>query len=215
MDEEFERIKPDDFTAYVAEPKRINPILRAAIRLTEFFLHKKLLPARILAWYPKTLISSGILESLVAHKDKNLSRRMLKLVRVQTSFAVSCPFCIDMNSFKYKEFGITDDELLALQGLKSFDEVGTFSQRELIALEYARAGSSSPLAFEAGLIKRLKENFSDREIVILASTIAQVNYWGRLIQSLGIPIAGFNQECSVLNLENYRTLKEENSTGKD
>jgi hypothetical protein len=34
-------------------------------------------------------------------------------------------------------------------------------------------------------------------MVILASTTAQVNYWARLIQALGIPPAGFNEACEV------------------
>jgi alkylhydroperoxidase family enzyme len=38
----------------------------------------------------------------------------------------------------------------------------------------------------------MKSNFNEREIVILASTAAQVNYWARLIQALGIPPAGFS-----------------------
>lgn len=193
-------------TPYVSVPKRKGWVLRFLIWIVEKIMHKELLPARVLLWYPKTLISSGVLESLVAHNEKSLGRRLLKLVRVQASFAVSCPFCIDMNSFKHEQFRITEKEIHALQGQIPLEKVKTFSERERIALEYARSASGSPLRFSADLIARLKENFTDREMVILASTIAQVNYWGRLIQALGIPPAGFSNECSYLNLENYYTL---------
>ncbi len=192
---------------YVSPPKRINIFLRAGIWLAEKITGKILLPARVLAWYPKTAIGAGVLESLVAHKDKNLSRRFLKLVRLQTSFAISCPFCIDMNALDYKKYNISDDEILALQKGNS-SEVETFSEREKIALEYARSAVQTPISFKESLIERLKENFTEREIVILASTIAQVDFWGRLIQSLGLPPAGFSETCSVLHLENYSTLKE-------
>jgi hypothetical protein len=37
----------------------------------------------------------------------------------------------------------------------------------------------------------LRQRFSDREIVVLAATIAQVNYWARLNNGLGIPSGGF------------------------
>jgi alkylhydroperoxidase family enzyme len=43
----------------------------------------------------------------------------------------------------------------------------------------------------------LKQHFTEREIVILASTAAQVNYWARLIQALGIPPAGFSDHCEL------------------
>ena len=192
---------------YVSPPKRINLFLRAGIWLAEKITGKILLPARVLAWYPKTAIGAGVLESLVAHKDKNLSRRFLKLVRLQTSFAISCPFCIDMNALDYKKYNISDDEIIALQKGNS-SEVDSFSEREKIALEYARSAVQTPISFKESLIKRLKENFTEREIVILASTIAQVDFWGRLIQSLGLPPAGFSETCRVLHLENYSTLKE-------
>ena len=37
----------------------------------------------------------------------------------------------------------------------------------------------------------LQAAFEPRELVVLAATAAQVNYWARLIQALGIPPAGF------------------------
>ena len=40
-------------------------------------------------------------------------------------------------------------------------------------------------------MQSIKDNFNEREIVILATTAAQVNHWARLIQALGAPPAGF------------------------
>jgi alkylhydroperoxidase family enzyme len=131
---------------------------------------------------------------MVAHGKKDLNRRILKLVRITTSFAVICAFCIDMNSFKYAEHGITDEELAALQ---SGSDVDSFSQREKLAIKYARYISTAPLYFPKECIDELKENFSEREIVILVGTAAQVNYWARLIQALGIPPAGFLDQCEI------------------
>ncbi len=173
--------------AYIDPPKRIPLLMRFGIWISERITGETMLPARLLAWYPKTAISSAILESLVAHRDGNLDRRILKLVRMQTSFSASCPFCIDMNSFKFDEFHITEEEIEALQGKRELADVTSFSERERLAIAYARSGTATPLAFSAELILALKKHFSEREIVILASTTAQVNYWARLIQSLGIP----------------------------
>ena len=46
-------------------------------------------------------------------------------------------------------------------------------------------------------IEELKKKFNEREIVILACMAAQVNYWARLIQALGIPPAGFSNQCDL------------------
>ena len=87
--------------AFINPPKRIPFYLQIGIWISRKVTGRDLLPARLLAWYPKAAISSGIMEALVAHHDGKLDRRILKIVRLQTSFAVACPFCIDMNSYDH------------------------------------------------------------------------------------------------------------------
>jgi alkylhydroperoxidase family enzyme len=180
--------------AFIDQPKKISWPLKLGIWFAEKTTGKIMLPARILAWYPKAAIGSGVLESLVAHYDGLLDERMLKLVRMTASFSAACPFCVDMNSHEHESVGITNDEVLALRGMIDLENVPSFSAREKLAIQYARMISQTPLKFYPDFIELLKENFSEREIVILASTAAQVNYWARLIQALGIPPAGFSGE---------------------
>ena len=184
-------------TSFIAPPKQIPFYLRIGIWISKRVTGKDLLPARLLAWYPKAAIGSGVLESLVAHKDGNLDERMLKLVRMQASFAAACPFCIDMNSFQYENQGISQAELHVLQGREAAENVDTFSERERLAIQYAQLISQTPLRFPPEFIDTFKRHFTEREMVILASTAAQVNYWARLIQALGIPPAGFSDHCNL------------------
>lgn len=183
--------------AFINPPSKIPLFLKFGIWISKKMTGKELLVAKILSWYPKSAVGSAILESLVAHRDGKLDERILKLVRIQASFSASCPFCIDMNSFEFERKGITNDEIKALQGLYDITQVTTFSKREALAIEYAKYISKSPLLFPKEFISELKRNFNEREIVILASTAAQVNYWARLIQALGIPPAGFCEECKI------------------
>ena len=92
-------------------------------------------------------------------------------------------------------------------GFISLDSVKSFSKKERIAIAYVKSMSRTPVSFQASFVNELKEIFNEREIVIIATTIAQVNYWARLIQSLGIPPEGFSNSCPVLNLDRYTTLK--------
>jgi alkylhydroperoxidase family enzyme len=179
--------------AFIEPPLSIPFYLRIGIWISRKITGRDLLPARILAWYPRAAIGSGALESLVAHHDGKLDERILKIVRIQASYAASCNFCIDMNSYQYDKTGISNDELAVLQGRKNLDDVPTFSKRERLALHYSILMSQTPLKFPIDFIEELKEHFNEREIVILASTAAQVNYWARLIQALGIPPAGFSE----------------------
>jgi alkylhydroperoxidase family enzyme len=178
--------------AFIEPPRKIPFLLQWGIRVSEKITGRTMLPARLLAWYPKAAVGSGVLESLVAHHDGELDERMLKLVRMAASFAAACPFCIDMNSYEHEALGISADEVAALHGQTALEGVPTFSSRERLAIQYARLVSQTPLKFHPDFIGQVKAAFNEREMVILASTAAQVNYWARLIQALGIPPAGFS-----------------------
>lgn len=179
---------------FIDPPKNIPLILRLGIWFAEKTTGRRMLPARIMAWYPKAAIGSGIMEALVAHEDGEINQRMLKLVRMAASFATACPFCVDMNSHEHAALGIGTREVSALRGQIDLDDVSSFSVRERLAIQYSRLVSQTPLKFHPDFLKQLRQNFKEREIVILASTAAQVNYWARLIQSLGIPPAGFSEQ---------------------
>lgn len=177
--------------AFIKPPERIPVFLKLGIWFSEKITGRIMLPARILAWYPKSAIGSGFMEALVAHADGRMNQRMLKLIRMTASYAVACPFCIDMNSYEYREVGITDEEAEALYG--DYEAIASFSDHEKLAIAYTRVISQTPLKFHPELVERVKTAFTEREFVILASTAAQVNYWARLIQALGIPPAGFGE----------------------
>jgi alkylhydroperoxidase family enzyme len=186
--------------AFIAPPEKYPFFLRIGLWVAHKISGVDLLPARLLAWYPRAAVSSAVLEGLIAHRDGKLDRRILKLVRMRVSFTAGCPFCVDMNSEGWEEL-ITPDELAALQGRKPVEQIPSFAKRERLAIEYARLVSSTPLKFPQSFIAELKEHFSEREIVILATTAAQVNYWTRLIQALGCPPEGFSGVEMCLDLD--------------
>ena len=183
--------------SFICPPKRIPWFLRIGIRISRNATGKDLIIGKLLAWYPRAAIGSGMLEAFVAHHDKDISDRILKLVRIAASFSTSCPFCIDMNSFEYQKQGITEDEFAAIRNSAELVSTETFSHREILAVDYARIISGTEIAFSPEFLKDLKANFKEREIVILASTAAQVNYWSRLNQALGVPSAGFTDQCGL------------------
>ncbi len=193
--------------SYVNPPARMPLLLRLLLGMTERRMGKKLLANRILTWYPKAFLGSGIMEGLVAHDEPEVPRRLLGLVRIYTSFLVSCPFCIDLNAREFQRKGITEQEIRALQGRVPMDDVPTLSAKEKAALRYVECMCRTPVAFTAEAVEDVKAHFTPRGFAILASTCAQVNFWTRLIQSLGVPPAGFSAQCDVLNLDAFTTLR--------
>ena len=178
--------------AWLSPPAKFPWWLRLGLFVTRKIAGKDLLPPRLLAWYPRAAVSSGVLEALITHHDGRLDERLLKLVRLAVSFTTGCPFCVDMNASGWQNL-ISPDEMAALQGRKKLEDVPTFKTHERLALQYTRLISATPLQFSDEFRRELSEVFSEREIVILATTAAQVNYWTRLIQALGCPPEGFNE----------------------
>ena len=176
---------------FIPQPPRIPPLLKVGILLSERITGRTMLPPRILSWNPKASIGSGVMEALGAHSYGHMDKRMLKLIRMTASYAVACPFCVDMNSHEYRKHGITDEEAESLRG--NIEQVASFSEREKLAIIYTRLISATPLKFHPDIVERVKAEFNEREFVILVSTAAQVNFWARLIQALGIPPAGFGE----------------------
>jgi len=179
--------------AFIAPPPRLSLPFRLANWLVGRITKKDLLLPRLLAWYPKAAISSGLMEGLIAHDEPGVDERMLKMVRMAVSFSVNCPFCMDMNAFGWEAL-LSPEELAALQGHTALEDVPTFSPAERLAVAYARLACGTPLRFPTEFIADLRTHFNERQIVILATTAAQVNYWARLIQALGCPPAGFGAE---------------------
>lgn len=184
-------------SSFVKPPDKIPWYLRPAIAVANRKTGKQLELPGLLAWFPKGAIGSAVLEGLTPSGGKDMPGRLLKLVRIVASLSSACPFCLDMNARELEQNGITADEIRLLMEGKDLAKIESFSSRERMAVEYARLISATPLQFPADFVARLQAEFLPREIVILALTASQVNYWARLVQALGVPPAGFSEYCTI------------------
>ncbi len=190
----------------VTPPEKIPWITGIMLNSAEKEFGKELLPGRVLTWSTNLGVASGILEKYIEKgAGKILDPRLIYLIRMQVSYYVSCPFAIDVNSWKYKDFDITPEEIEALQGRKALDDVGSFSERERTALEYSLALSRTPVYFEGQLLGNVRHLFSPEEIVAVAALAAKVNYWARFIEAMRIKPAGYSDD-PVLDIEDYSTF---------
>lgn len=182
---------------HIKEPDKIPWLMKLGIYIAEKKTGKIMKPARILSWYPKAALGSGVLESLVAHEEEGISKRLLQLIRMQVSILVNCSFCIDLNSTEFRKNGIVPEEVEALQGIRQLEEISSFSPEERIALRYAKELTETPVVVSEGSVEAMKQAFDEKQFVVIVTTIAQVNYWARLIKGFGIPPAGLLEECRI------------------
>jgi alkylhydroperoxidase family enzyme len=186
--------------AAIPTPRRPGILLRAGVAVAERVVRRRLEPARLLAWYPKAALGFGLMESLVAHKVGRLDRRLLQVVRLVASFAVACPFCVDLNGLGREANRLTDDEVRAVARLAGGDDPrwpASVTTLERLAARYAAALSATPALPDTAVLDEVTTVFTPREVVVLATTTAQVNAWARLIRGLGVPPAGFSDTCEV------------------
>ena len=187
--------------AFIQEPSRIPFLLRIGVMISERMTGKRMDTARLLSWYPKAAYGAGMLEALVAHEDKGVSKRLLQLIRLQVSLKAFCTFCIDMNGAGFDKAGITDEEIRALQGHTDLADVSTFEERERVALRYAQGLTETPIRVDPMIVEAMKAHYNERQFSIIVSTIGQVNFWTRTIQGFGISPAGFSDRCDFLSGE--------------
>lgn len=182
----------------VDPPRRIPLVLRPALWLAERITGKQALPGRLLAHFPKGAFGAGVFEAAAAN-GSDLERpdgaRVLAVARIVASAVAGCPFCIDMNAATWQRAGLTPRELRSLLS-EPVPALTTLDARSAAAGKYAAALSATPVELDERLRTELAEVFSAREIVVLATTIAQVNFWSRFSQGLGIPAAGFFDESA-------------------
>jgi AhpD family alkylhydroperoxidase len=179
----------------VALPKRVPLLLRPGLWLARRLTGNDPLPGRLLARFPKGAVAAGLFELGTPHAPRDLDGRVLAVARVVASAVGGCPFCIDMNAASWREAGLSASELESLLNLdrQRWEELAL---RERIAARYAETLSRTPVDLDESLIGSLRAHFSEREIVILAFTIAQVNFWTRFNQGLGVPAAGLFDESA-------------------
>jgi AhpD family alkylhydroperoxidase len=186
----------------VAPPVRAPWLLRPLLWIAKRLTGKEPLPGRLLAWFPKGAVGVGVFEALAAGAPGDLDGRSLAAARIVASAVAGCPFCLDMNAATFSRAGLTVAELEALVELRREAWAG-LGERPALAARYAEALSVTPVVVTGELAAALGRVFSPREIVVLATTIAQVNFWSRFNQGLGVPSAGFFDE-SVCRLPSRR-----------
>jgi len=174
----------------VEAPRRVPWYLRVGLWWARRATGKEPLPGRLLAHFPRGAIGAGLFELGAAHAPRDLGGRELAAARLVASATTGCPFCIDMNAAGHADAGLSTDELVALLGL-DVDRWPALGAREHLAARYAYCLSSTPVEVPLELQGALRAAYTDRELVVLATTIAQVNYWARFCNGLGVPLAGF------------------------
>ncbi len=127
-------------------------------------------------------VNPGVLQAMLGlerqvHKAR-LDERLLDLVRMRASQINGCAYCLDMHSKDARANGETEQRLY---GLDAWREAPYYSARERAALEWTEALTLvSETHAPDDVYERVREQFSEDELVHLSLAIVAINGWNRL-----------------------------------
>lgn len=166
-------------------------IARLTGRETEHMIE----PLELYAHAPGLLTGYGMLEQATAELNR-IDKRVRALAELKAATLTQCEYCIDLGSQIARQWGLSDEELLALPIYRTS---ACFSDVEKLVLDYAVGMSRTPVDVSDALFDALRAHFDDAQLVELTHVIALENMRGRFNLALGIGAAGFSEGmvCAV------------------
>ena len=127
-------------------------------------------------------VNPGVMKAMLGLerqvRQSGLDHRLIDLVRMRASQINGCAYCLDMHSKDARATGETEQRLY---GLDAWRETPYYSARERAALEWTEALTLvADTRVPDDVYERVREQFSEDEIVHLSLAIVAINGWNRL-----------------------------------
>ena len=145
-------------------------------------------PMEIWAHQPKMMFAMGKFNQAI-RKGRSIDERLKNLVELKGAQMIGCEFCVDLGSQICRNSGLSDEELLALPRYHQSD---LFTEPEKLALDYTVAVMRTPVEVTDALFDRMKQHFSDEQLVEITALLTLVNL-DRFNAAFGIGAAGFSE----------------------
>jgi len=178
--------------ALIDEPKGL--VQKYAWRYSRKQFGKVVEPVQAAAHHNGVLMASGAFETAVARGWHELDEHLRWLATQATSAAIGCSWCTDFGYYESVQRGVDPAKVRDVSRWRDSD---VYDDRERLVLEFADAVNATPAAVTDDLAARLRETFSEKEIVELAAWIALENNRSRFNAGLGLKSEGFADKCAV------------------
>jgi AhpD family alkylhydroperoxidase len=127
-------------------------------------------------------VTPGVIQAMLGLerqvRQAAFDHKLLDLVRMRASQINGCAYCLDMHSKDARASGETEQRLY---GLDAWRETPYYSARERAALEWTEALTLvSQTHAPDDVYERVREQFSEDELVHLSLAIVAINGWNRL-----------------------------------
>lgn len=157
-----------------------DPELRAALESAGIDPSEKQYRASGILAHAPSVAKANMAFMGMALQGHKLSRRLLELVRLRLAFHNQCRSCMAMRFQAAVDDGVTENLVCSLE---KPTEATDLSDREKAALEYADVFAINHFAITDETFEKLREHFSEAEIVELGMFCAFYFGVGRLFAS--------------------------------
>ena len=123
-------------------------------------------------------VATGMAAINAALRKSTVEPELRELIKIRISQINGCAFCIQYHLNDARKLSVAPEKL---DLLAAWREAGLFSPRECAALEWAEHVTllaQHHISDEA--FARVSEHFSETELAVLTTAVAQINFWNRL-----------------------------------
>ncbi len=119
---------------------------------------------------------------LAIYENATLPQELLHLIGMATSSASGCRYCTAHTANKASEGGVDPEKVAKLW---EYETNPLFEAHERVAISFAQNAGQSPSQVQATDYEKLREYFSEPEIIEMLFVICQFGFWNRWNDSVG------------------------------
>jgi AhpD family alkylhydroperoxidase len=136
---------------------------------------------------------SYALFELQVERWRGLDRGLKDLAVMAAAARIGCQWCLDFGYWEATMKHHVPAE--KIRALPAWRDSGVFTGLERLALEYAEAMTATPPGVTDAMVKQLRRQLSEPELVELTAIIAVENLRSRMNAALGLTAQGFKERC--------------------
>ncbi|HEU5046230.1 MAG TPA: carboxymuconolactone decarboxylase family protein [Rickettsiales bacterium] len=123
-------------------------------------------------------------------RNCGLEMPLIELVKIRSSQINGCGYCLDMHTKDARAAGETEQRIYVLPAWR---EAPFYTPRERAALEWAETVTLvSQTHVPDEVYERVKQQFTEEELVNLTLVINTINSWNRLVISFRPEVGGYH-----------------------
>lgn len=175
----------------------LDPPRSTLFRLTAWYSRRRfgavLEPSRAMAHNPRVLMTSGRHEMAVEKWGK-VTKDLKNLAVMSAAATIGCEWCMDFGYW----IGMTEGMAAAkVRDLPRWRNSTAYTDLERAVIEYGEAMSATPVTVSDDLVKRLRRDLDEAQLVELTMMVAVENQRARFNTALGLTSQGFADRCEL------------------